>query len=351
MSKESKESKDLTIKIIEKKKSINGKSSNFLKFKLSGPDINYVIVNTLVRVGLSLLGSYAFNPEFINIERNTSIFNQNKMKLRISNIPIINKDYKKPIVDNTDDLTKKCLELEILANTSIFQSKKNNLQELEDINNKKKELLNNLHMYVEARNRTNEIMNVTSNEQFTSFFINNEKIPDIYPQEILIVKLKPGEDFICTAIADYNIPMINNIYSSVSVFSYEEINDNEFDILVESQRQIEEEDIVKKCCQIIIYKLEYIQNIILNKIEQVGIEDVEYEAQINIENENHTLGNLLTRALQDHPNISFCGYKIDHPDINELIIKYKTEGKKFSNILKDVINSQIKLFEKIYSKI
>ena len=119
MSKESKESKDLTIKIIEKKKSINGKSSNFLKFKLSGPDINYVIVNTLVRVGLSLLGSYAFNPEFINIERNTSIFNQNKMKLRISNIPIINKDYKKPIVDNTDELTKKCLELEILANTSI----------------------------------------------------------------------------------------------------------------------------------------------------------------------------------------------------------------------------------------
>ena len=344
-------SKEISIKIIEKKKSINNLSSNCLKINLSGSDINYVIVNTLVRVGLSLVGSYAFNPEFITIERNTSIFNNNKIKLRLSNIPIINKIYTEPIVNNTDELIDKCLEYEILANTSIFKMKKNNLQELEDINNKKKELLNNLHMHIEAKNRTNEIMNVTTNEKFTSFYLNDKKIPDIFPKEILLIKLKPGEDFIGTAIADYNIPMINNIYSSVSVLSYEEINDNEYNIYIESQRQIEEEDIIKKCCKIIINKLNHIKQIILEKLQNINNEDAEYEAQINIENENHTLGNLLTRAIQDNKNISFCGYKIDHPFINELTIKYKTEGNKFSNILKDVIKNQIKLFEKIASKL
>jgi DNA-directed RNA polymerase subunit L len=344
---------DIKYKVIEKTEQINGLSSNSLKFKLSGPDINYIIVNSIVRIGLSLLGSFAWNPDFINIERDTSIFNPDQMKLRIANIPIINKDYKSMIVPNTADLVSKCLELEIEANTSIFSSKKDNLQELEDIELKKKELLNNLHMYIEARNRTNDIMEVTTNEKFTSFFLDDKKIPDIYPKEVLLIKLKPGEDFICSAVADFNIPMYNNIYSTVSIFAYEEINENEFNIILESQRQISEEEIVKRCCHIAIQKLKNIEQIILEKLEsaQISNPNVEYDAEISIENENHTLGNLLTRGLQDHPKIAFCGYKIDHPEINELVIKYKTEGKTFSKILEDTVKKLCNVFETIAKKV
>jgi len=113
---------DIKYKIIEKQESINGLGSNFLKFKLSGSDINYIIVNSLVRVGLSLVGSFAWNPDFINIERDTSIFNQDYMRLRLSNIPIINKDYNNMVVANNPDLVTKCLDLEVEANTSIFSS-------------------------------------------------------------------------------------------------------------------------------------------------------------------------------------------------------------------------------------
>jgi len=340
---------DIKYKIIEKKESINGFGSNFLKFKLSGSDINYIIVNTLVRVGLSLVGSFAWNPDFINIERDTSIFNQDYMRLRLSNIPIVNKDYNNMVVPNNPDLVTKCLDLEVEANTSIFSSKKDNLQELEDIETKKKELLNNLNMYIEARNRGNDIMDVTTNEKFTTFFLNDKKIPDIYPKEVLLIQLKPGEDFICSAVADFNIPMFSNIYSSVSVFAYEEVNDNEYIITLESQRQISEEDIVKRCCYIIIQKLKNIEKILLEKLQivQASNSEAEYDAEISIENENHTLGNLLTRGLQDHPKIAFCGYKIDHPEINELIIKYKTEGKTFSKILEDTIKKLCSTYEKI----
>ena len=339
--------------VVEKKEPIDGYASNHLKFKLSGPDINYVIVNTLTRIGLSLLGSFAWNPEYITIEANTSIFNQDQMKLRISNIPIINSVYSNSTVPNTPDLASKCIDLEVEANTSIFSSKKDSLQELEEIETKKKELLNNLHMYIEARNRTNEIMCVTTNEKFTSFFLNDKKIPDIYPKEVLIIKLKPGEDFICSAVADFNIPMFNSIYSTVSIFGYEEVDPNTFIVTVESMRQIPEEDIVKRCCAIAIQKLESIQKIILDKLEVTGIDNpnAEYDAEISIENENHTLGNLLTRGLQDHPNIAFCGYKIDHPEINELIIKYKTEGKTFSKVLQDTVKSLTKTFESISSQV
>lgn len=344
---------DIKYKLVDKNDSIDGFGSNFLKFKLYGKDINYIIVNTLVRVGLSLVGSFAWNPEFIIIERNNSIFNQDYMRLRLSNIPIINKDYKNMVVPNNPDLVSKYVDLELLANTSIFSLQKNNLEELEQIETKKKELLNNLHMYIEARNRSNEVMNVTTNEKFTSFFIDDKKIPDIYPKEVLLIQLKPGEDFICSAVADLNIPMFNNIYSSVNIFAYDQTSDNDFTITVESQRQISEEDIVRRCCYIIIQKLKNIEKILLEKlqIEQISNPQVEYDAELSIENENHTLGNLLTRGLQDHPKIAFCGYKIDHPEINELVIKYKTEGKPFSKIIADTVKNLCDTYDKIASLI
>jgi DNA-directed RNA polymerase subunit L len=329
-------SNKVSLNIIEKGEIIDGYGSNYLKFKLAGTNINYVIANTLVRTGLSLLGTYSFNPELITIDKNTSIFNNDQMRLRLANMAIINKNYKKPIIKYTTETVNSCLDLEILTNSHLFQIKNDNI-------NDKTDLVNNLTMSIFAKNDTNETLNVTTNSKYTSFYKDGNKIDDIYPREILVIQLKPGEEFLCTAISDFNIPMYNNIYSTVSVFSYEEINDNEYEIYLESNRQISEEDIIKYCCKIIINKLIHIEKIIINKISETN----EYEGTLNLENENHTLGNLLTRAIQDHKNISFCGYKIDHPDINELTIKYKTEGNTFINILKEVIKKQIELFETI----
>jgi DNA-directed RNA polymerase subunit L len=341
--------KDIDVIVLEKIKSIDGFATNKLKLKFTGTEVNFILINTLRRIAMSLLGSFAFDPDYINIERNTSIFDNNYMKLRIANTPIINKDYNKMVVKNTEELITKFLEQEINANTSIFEMKKDELQLLAEVEEKKKEMLDNLHMSIEARNRTDQIMEVTTNEQFTTFFVKDKKVGDIYPKEILIIKLKPGEDFICTAIANLNIPMINNIYSSCTIFSYEEISENDFEVVIESQRQISEEDIIKRCCKILILKMSNIRDKLIDKIQQKY--DNEYEAEIKIENENHTLGNILTRCLQDHKNMEYCGYKIDHPDINELTIRFKTEGKKFTQILDDVVKKQIKILEKIISSV
>jgi DNA-directed RNA polymerase subunit L len=332
----------LSIKILNKSDDVQGYATSNLKLNISGSDINYIIINTLRRIALSLLGGYAFEPRYITINKNTSIFNNDYMRLRLSNIPIVDRNN---ILNNNEELLDKFIDMEILANESIFETKKNNLQELDEIEIKKKEMVNNLSMYIKAKNNTNDIMNVTTNELYTTFFIGGKKIPDIFPRELLIIKLKPEEEFVCSCVSDINIPIYNNIYSSCCIFSYEEINDNEFNITIESQRQITEHDILTRSCLIICKKLEILKNIIKSKL--LLKPEGEYEAEIIIENENHTLGNLITRGLQDHKNIAFCGYKIDHPDVNELIIKYKTEGDKFTNILEQVINEQIKIYQKI----
>ena len=336
----------IQIKVLQDNKSINGFATSNLQLKITGKDINYIIINTLRRVAYSLVGAYAFDPQYMTIEKNTSIYNNDYMRSRISNFPIIDTDN---ILHNNDDLLDTFLKLEVDANKSIFEIQKNNLQELEEIEIKKKEMIDNLHIYIKAKNNTDDIMNVTTNAEYTTFYLGEKAIPDIYPRELLIIKLKPGEEFACYSIANLNIPMYHNIFSSCTIFSYEEIDDNEFNVYIESRRQITEKDIIKKCCKLICKKLINLKNIIISKIE--GNTEAEYEAEIKIENENHTLGNLITRGIQDHKNISFCGYKIDHPDINELTIKYKTEGDKFSNILKQIIKKQIEIYEMIDSKI
>jgi DNA-directed RNA polymerase alpha subunit len=56
-----------------------------LEFELTG--INHTIVNTYRRVILSDIPIYAFDN--ITITENTSVFNNNYMKLRLRNLPVI----------------------------------------------------------------------------------------------------------------------------------------------------------------------------------------------------------------------------------------------------------------------
>ena len=57
-----------------------------LELNIKGPNINYVILNTIRRTILTHIPNYAFT-EF-NFTKNNTIFNNNYLKLRISNIPV-----------------------------------------------------------------------------------------------------------------------------------------------------------------------------------------------------------------------------------------------------------------------
>ena len=68
--------------------------SNFrldnLKVMLKGSDINHVYVNTLRRVILEEIPSYGINPDLINISKNSSVYNNDYIRNRLENFPLIN---------------------------------------------------------------------------------------------------------------------------------------------------------------------------------------------------------------------------------------------------------------------
>jgi DNA-directed RNA polymerase subunit L len=349
---------DANIIIKEKQESKDGYNNNYVLFKFSGKEINYIIINTIRRTILTLVPSYAFDPENIIIEKNTSVYNNDYMKLRLSNIPVINPSYEKMIIKNDLSSLENILELEEAANIINFENKSTLTKEEEE---KKKEfqtkLLNNFQIHITAINETNSILPITTDN--VKFMIKNKEIKTVYPLPILLLKLKPseprihikGEEFKATCYSSLNIPLKNAIYLSCNICSYDEIDSNTFEFKLSSMRQISEEMIINYACNIIIIKLNKIKEKIINAIHKYKDEKVLYEAELIIENENHTMGNVITRVIQDNPDIEYCGYKIDHLYINELTLRYKTNGKSIVEILESSINYLINLYKHLLKQI
>ena len=56
-----------------------------------------------------------------------------------------------------------------------------------------------------------------------------------------------------------------------------------------------------------------------------NIKSDKLQGLIIVNNEDHTLGNLISRGLQLHPSISFAGYNLPHPLSKKVHFHYKLE--------------------------
>lgn len=314
---------------------------NYMYLTISGTNVNSIFSQTIVRTIISLVGSYAFSQDNITFESNTSLFNRDYIKLRISTTPIVYKDYK---YDPIDNFAERCVNLEKIKNEIGYRE----ITELEkiEIQNKKSELLvDNIHMHVSTTNTTSDILYVTTNSEFTTFYKNGIVIPDIYPRESLIIALKPGQEINFTAIADFNIPMVNNCYSSAYHVSHRMIDNNTFCIKLRSYRQMREKRIVIEACEIIKLKFDALRTNIFTHMQTEEFlsenKNSDYEGTVIVNNENHTMSEIFTRRLQDHENSKYVGFIVEHPDENIFKFKYVVNGTSIKRILNDVIESLI----------
>ena len=128
---------------------------------------------------------------------------------------------------------------------------------------------------------------------------------------------------------------------------YEYENDNDCLFKLESRGNLDEYEILKRSCLVIINKLE----LTLDKILKSKI-DNENKGSILLEKETFTIANLINDGLQTHKDIEFSGYKIDHLLIDESDIRYITNGKKgIKKILEESVKKQIDIFNKIIKQI
>jgi DNA-directed RNA polymerase subunit L len=294
-----------------------------LEFNIKG--VNHTIINTFRRVILTNIPIYVFNK--ITISENTSVFNNNYMQNRVKNMPVFGIHSDNPIFVPSKKITKEVEDLE--------------LDEL-DINNTNDNInsssLKQLTMYVDYINNTDEIITVGTNN--CKFYYSEKQINSPYSINIPIIKLQPKQKFKMSAITELGIEEQNSIFSPVSIFSYKMNNDTDYDVYIESRGQLNEKKIFQFAFDNIKMMLTNFLTLIPDK------EDISGKLQLN--DGDHTLGNLISDGLQNHKLVKFAGYNAPHLLDKKIIFHYElNKNENIKDILTEIVNEYVDLFDSI----
>ena len=317
--------------ILIKKKEYN-KTLGFsrLILNIKGEHINYVVINSLRRIILSNIPMFSYTN--INISKNSSIFHDNYIKLKLNNIPVwgIDNDLDEYVVE--DDLNP-----EVFDETSgIVDDIDLNVEKEIDVSS-----IDRLTLYVSYKNKSNEIYTVTTND--TKFYYKGEIINSPYHNHVQIVKLQPKQEIVLSAQAELGMEDLSGIFSAVSACCYKEISDNEYDFIVESRGQLEEKRIIEIALNLLIKKLHiFNQNLPKNN----GMEGI-----IVVDNEDHTLGNIISYGMQNHSSVKYFGYNVSHPLKTQIEFHYKLSNGNLNVIIKEVVSNYENIFENLLNNI
>ena len=262
-----------------------------LEVNIKGKNINHKVVNTIKRIGTSKVPIFSFTN--LNIHQNTSIFNNNYLKLRFKNLPVVGI---KPDINIYKPIEEKKLD-EIEEETGFINIDDVNMNVEKDINVSS---LNKLTLYLEYENKTDKIVSVGTDD--CKFYLKEKQIKSPYPVNIQLIKLQPSQKIKLSAITELGIENTSSIFSPVSIFTYRENNENDYDLILESRGQLNEYEILNITYSNIINDLENIVDLLP--------EDKNLEGKLVLKNIEHTLGNILSEGLQKHPNVDFAGYNM-----------------------------------------
>ena len=344
MSKKSKAHKNIeTINIDDIRESDDKKEINMLVF---GENMNNIFTNTIIRTALSLVGAYAFSPKNIVIEENTSIFNNDILRLRFSNFAIYNGESNFPTIE---DYADRCIALEQERNERMIKPL-TELEKLQKETEERQQSINNLHIHIDARNNTKDIMYATTNEQYATFYLNSEQVADIYPEEHMLIHLKPNQSLVASLKSTFDIPLNNYIHASTQKAWHRYITETKHRLFITSYGQISGRRVIIEACHIINKKLELLRSKLFKAINESDTVST-HKGRITIVNDKYTIGEIYNRRMQDHEKIKFHGYKVDHPDNNEFICQYETLGMSIIRIIDESIDSLIDDYTKVINSL
>lgn len=310
----------------------NGIQPGKLILDISGKDVNESVVNTLRRVMLDEIPTYAYSFEGTDISENTSVFDNDQMRLRLSQVPIY-------------DVDSGIEYLPDMYWSNVDYSDQDRVLHPKD--KLKMELI------INSINNTSDIMDVTTNT--AKFYENDVEVINKYSKNdsILLVRLRPGDIFKCRMRSSLGVGKRNNIWSAISNCYYDDYKntaDNDeshkFKFTVESSGQLDEYSVMIRACETVNKRLDNILHIIKNKYYATNIKNTR-SVILELENETHTLGNIINDSLQNHPRTKSSGLsKPDHL-INSMVIQLETLDDDPLKVFFEAVNHTKKIFDKI----
>lgn len=308
-----------------------------LKNKYEKTNFLCILANTLRRVSYEYVPSYAFYSQCIDIRKNTSVFNNDYMKLRLSQLPLIN------IKCDVSYLLPEYIEL------SKYTDSKRLKHEMDD---------QDIGMYINITNTTDDVMNVTTDS--AEFYINGKKRNNYKETTgpILLIQLRPNETFECEMRAVLGIGDNGIIWSPVSNLFYDYNKDkDEMTMTIKSNGQFDEYEILIKICNNVSYKIGeikyYLKEYVPTEEKLYDESGKEYnKIELILPNNNYTLCNMINWFLQSHDDVLFSG--VTKQDYSEKKILFKIGGKNpynsFQRALEDTQKFFLSFSKEVYNK-
>lgn len=323
----------------------NSFNANNIELNIKGDDINYQIINLLRKISYEDIPTLAFDINNIKIYENTSVYNNDYLRNRFENIPVMS-IYNKLDLNIYDKILNNVININNFNNydyneNEIIEENEIEIDETKKIDNK---LDNIIEIYCDYNNTSTNNVYITSDD--CKYYHNNKEINSIYKNKILFIILKPGENIKFTLKSDINIGMYHISYSPISIFSYDIINENEIKLRYESKDQLSVKNIFNYSIEIIKHKF----NKLSNKIDNLNIEN-KSNGNIILNIEDNKLIDILILHLQKHENIKFAGFS-KNLLTNIIVIEYILFDNKITikSILNKIINNIIKIYDNLLNE-
>ena len=280
-------------------------------------------------MALDYIPTYAFCDKTVNIEKNNSVFDNDYMTLRLTQITVAS------IKNNIAYLPDKYWK-------GVEYSDPDRERHPDDSKH--------IELYVNGKNTTKEVMNVTTNN--VKVFEDGHEVPGKFNEKFpcLIIQLRPEETFTSRSVAVLGIGKNNNIWSSVATAYYDEMDNGKLKLTLESQGQMDEYEILHKACTVMKEKVKLIKTHIQDKYESSEIKEGN-SLKLVLENEDHTLGEIINEALQNNKNVSFSGVSKPYFMVDKIIITFQTANKNPLNPLYVSLDHVTELFSIIQTQI
>ncbi len=313
-----------------------GHQSSELGLKFTGKDCNFKILSTLRRVCSNNIPTHAFNPANIDIQENTCVaFNNDYMKLRLSQLPLFN----------------------IPSKLSFLHNKYWKNINFADQNREKHPEEKNIKIYINSHNNSNEIKPVTTKD--IKVYIDDEQVEMYDPETpILIILLRPNDTFKCMMTASLAIGDMHTIYCACAnawATYDDEVKDNgetvfkKGELFLKSRGSQSEYSILDNCCEYLIKKFGDLKIEIDRKVKSKEIDNTSDTLILVLDDEDHTIGEVLNYEVQDLALFSAVS-KPDH-NIKSVTLKIETDGKKKpSDLILECCETLIQKFKTIQAK-
>lgn len=306
------------------KQNKEGLQKSQLVINISGKSATNAVVNSLRRLSLENVPTYSFCDKSINIEVNSSVFDNDYMRNRLSLLTIPN--LKVPIYYLRDEYWK-----------NVDYADPNRSKDPDD------KLL--YDMYINSTNNGDDIMNVTTNE--AEYYRDGTREENVFDKNypVLLVQLKPGQSFKCQCRLVLGVGKRNCCWNASSNSFFEEVDDS-FKLTVESMGQLDEVDIMVKSCAYMKERLRETKELLLKKYNTPDITNGD-KLLIILDNETHTLGAVLGDALQMNKDVVYAG--TSRPDLllDQIKIKLMTAKTNPLPIVGKTIDYLIELYDNL----